>query len=181
MAKFNEKWKQVQEYPDYVVSDRGRVRSLHTGEILKAYKNNSGYLTVTLYNESVGTQCYIHRLVAKEFVANKDVTLCDQVNHIDGNKKNNDCKNLEWVTAKENKQHAIRHGLIKKFGPQKSVAQMDLNGNIIAVFKSAAEASRVVGISQGNISNVCRGYGNKNKDGSYARHFTAGGYKWAYV
>ena len=181
MAKHSEKWKQIEEYPDYVVSSQGRIRSLHTGGILKGHDNSFGYLNVTLYNENLSAQCYIHRLVAKAFVPNKDVNLFTQVNHIDGNKKNNDFSNLEWVTAKENKQHALKNGLIKKFGLQKSVAQMDLQGNVIAVFNSASEASRAVGISQGNISNVCRGYGNKRKDGSYMKHFTAGGYKWKYI
>lgn len=181
MSKYSEKWKQIKEYPDYVVSNQGRIRSLHTGGILKAHDNDFGYLTVTLYNENMSAQCYVHRLVAKEFVPNKDISLFNQVNHIDGNKKNNDCSNLEWVTAQENKQHAVCNGLIKKFGLQKSVAQMDLTGNVIAIFKSATEAARVVGVSQGNISNVCRGYGNKRKDGSYVKHFTAGGYKWKYV
>jgi len=51
----------------------------------------------------------------------------------------------------------------------KSVLQLDLNGNVIAVHKSIIAAGLVVGIAGSNISGVCR---NKKK--------TAGGYCWQY-
>ena len=59
----------------------------------------------------VKKHAFLHRLVAKEFVQNPNNK--QWVNHIDGNKLNNLPSNLEWVTSKENSQHAIRTGLIK--------------------------------------------------------------------
>jgi hypothetical protein len=53
----------------------------------------------------------IHRLVAIHFIPNP--VNKPEVNHIDGNQKNNHFLNLEWVTGKENCQHAWRIGLAK--------------------------------------------------------------------
>ena len=181
MDKVKEHWKQLVEYPDYVVSDRGRIRSLQTGVILKTFQRNTGYLTVSLRNDEQSKTCYVHRLVATMFIPNDNTLEHDQVNHIDGNKKNNSVSNLEWVSSRENKQHAIKTGLIKKYGRQKSVAKMDMDGNILEVFPSARAAAASSGLSQGNISNVCRGYGNSRRDGSQCHHFTAGGFRWMYV
>lgn len=174
-----EKWAILNEYPRYAISSKGRIRSLITGILLKQKDGRGGYYQVELSSKFGKKTEFVHRLVAKAFIKNNDNK--PQVNHIDGNKKNNNVDNLEWVTAKENKQHALKNNLIKKFGHQKEVIQMDMKGNEIARFKSACEASRVVGVSQGNISNVCRGYISVDEFGYKNHHVTAGGYKWKYV
>jgi hypothetical protein len=88
----------------------------HTGEfklILKPERelttriNNRGYNTVSFNN----TTYMVHNLVAQGFVPNPDNK--PEVNHINGNKLNNNYTNLEWVTRKENIQHAFRTGLNK--------------------------------------------------------------------
>ena len=96
-----------------------------------------------------------------------------QINHIDGNKENFDLSNLEWVTPQENIIHARKTGLHTSDG-DKAVIQLSKNGEIIAEYKSASEASRQTGIGRANIYNVCRHY--ISKDGK--RYLTAGGYKW---
>lgn len=52
---------------------------------------------------------YVHRLVAMAFV--KGMVSGKEVNHIDGNKRNNAASNLEWVTKSENQLHAYKIGL----------------------------------------------------------------------
>ena len=67
------------------------------------------YGMVDLCKNGTRKKFLVHRLVADAFV--KNPKLNPQVNHIDGNKRNNNYKNLEWVTAKENSQHSIITGL----------------------------------------------------------------------
>lgn len=139
---------------------------------------------------------YAHILAAKAFCENPN--LKQEVNHKDGNTKNNYCgckkydykdSNLEWVTRKENMEHASANGLInhesylRKLSCKKNrekvnydamkraVYQMTLEGQIIAEFESISEAERKTHISNTSISSVLRHEGF---------HKTAGGYNWIY-
>lgn len=118
-----EEWRDIPDYPNYQVSNLGNVKSkerytkakgneiIHRKEkLLKPQTDNKGYKYVRLYN-SVGFKTKkIHRLVAEIFIENKENK--PQVNHKDGNKSNNNVSNLEWCTDLENKQHAIKNGLV---------------------------------------------------------------------
>ena len=97
-------WKLVADYPNYSVSNYGRVRNNKTGYILKPLEVGFGYVVVELWNKNGPKSKKIHRLVAEAFLPNPDKKT--QVNHIDGNKKNNRLDNLEWVTASENMKHS---------------------------------------------------------------------------
>lgn len=122
MEKMN--FKKISSNKHYEVSDTGVVRSLdrellitrcgkqHTqkckGKRLKQAINN-GYARVALKNNGELKNCLVHRLVAQAFIPNPKNK--PQVNHKDGNKLNNHVSNLEWVTPKENLQHAVSNGL----------------------------------------------------------------------
>ena len=98
----------------------------------------------------------VHRLVAHHFVP-KPKDLSDQklvVNHLDGNKLNNNWRNLEWTTQKGNIEHASINGLV----------HTTIDDQLLEhVFKrlqegwSDTDISRETGISADTISNIRRG------------------------
>lgn len=94
----------------YLVSKHGDVFSRFTNKFLKKSESQTGYLVVNIRVEGERKPVYIHRLVAEAFIENPLDKDC--VNHKDGNKHNNDITNLEWVTDPENKDHALRTGLV---------------------------------------------------------------------
>lgn len=116
-------WKTIKGFENYEVSNYGNVRSLERtitskkwgyqkikGRVLK--KNISGrYETVILSSNNKIKSFLVHRLVCIAFVDNKQEK--PEVNHIDGNKMNNNYLNLEWCTSKENKIHSVKNNLHK--------------------------------------------------------------------
>ena len=71
--------------------------------------NEKGYLSVELWCNYKRKVKKIHRLVAETFI--KNPFFKKEINHKDGNKKNNCVENLEWCTRSENMSHAYRTGL----------------------------------------------------------------------
>lgn len=120
----NEIWKPINENPVYLVSNYGRVKTIDHPIWCK--KNNSysirkGRFCIPTNNNSkrywrVGVQINnkqkhltIHRLVAEAFIPNPNNL--PQINHIDGNKNNNNVSNLEWCDNTYNQRHAYQNGL----------------------------------------------------------------------
>jgi len=105
-------WKTVEDFPNYRISSEGNLISLFYGkETLRVPSKNKGYLQAVMCGGVLQDRkyCSIHRLVAEAFIPNPDSL--PEVNHIDGNKWNNTVENLEWVTEKQNSEHACRTGL----------------------------------------------------------------------
>lgn len=169
-------WKDIPNYEGlYMVSNLGRVKSLpknnHKEIILKNKITKDGYYETALSKNNKQKWIRTHRLVAQAFIPNPDNK--PQVNHIDGNKLNNNVDNLEWCTNQENINHAIRTGLenfIGKNNPKaKSVLQYDKKGNFIKRYDTLREAMKETGTLESKISLVCN---NHRK--------TAGGYIWKF-
>lgn len=77
-------------------------------------QKRTGYHTVTLYDNNRKAKIKsVHRLVAEVFLENKNKY--PVINHIDGNKQNNNVNNLEWCTQSHNVKESYRLGLQKKF------------------------------------------------------------------
>ena len=112
----NIEWKPIKDYEDlYLVSNTGLVKSLHWGKekLLKQVirSKNYQYYFVGLLKNKKRKYFAVHRLVAQAFIENANNYT--QVDHLDGNKLNNNANNLEWVTPKENTNRAWKLGLAK--------------------------------------------------------------------
>jgi hypothetical protein len=97
-------YRKCAESENYAVSPFGDVVNLKTGKALYPRLNKDGYPCVSLYVNGKSRSSYVHRLVAKVFLPNPEGKPC--VNHKDGVKANCKAANLEWVTHKENHEHA---------------------------------------------------------------------------
>lgn len=167
-------WKDIKGYEGkYEISNFGRVKSHVKIGTPTYYKtpilSTPGYYIVCLSKDGkVPYSVGIHRLVAEAFVENTDKTKTE-INHKDGNKLNNYYENLEWVTRKENNEHAIKSGLRKYV---KSIEQYTLDDELVNIFTSSAEAGNFLGKGKRtntHILNCCKG-----------KISTAYGYKWKY-
>ena len=162
----NEEWREIniegKNTQGYFISSLGRFRN-KKGVIMKNYKpHHSGYIYLRVNIDKYA----LHRLVAQTFIPNLE----DKpfVNHIDGNKINNQVSNLEWCTCLENNLHNHKIGLIKCF--TRKVGQYDLEINEINKFDSIREASFKTNINIGSIKAVL-----------YNKQKTGGGFIWKYL
>ena len=162
---YTEKWKSVDNFDRYEVSNLGKIRLLRSSRLLRIQFNRCGYRNIALCNDVERKTLSIHRLVAIAFMHNPDKK--KTINHIDGDKTNNKVDNLEWSTYQENMNHAMETGLINN---GKKIVMIGLDGEEKNVFNSGLEAERLTGINQGNISSCCLG-----------RRKTTGGFRWRFL
>ena len=94
----------------------GRTRHFEEKEV-SVFQNKGGYFYIRKSGRGSGT-ILLHRLVAFAWLGDGGSKM--QVNHKNGNKGDNSVENLEWVTARENMQHAIGHGLYKNLSSLRS-------------------------------------------------------------
>ena len=104
--------KKITNYEDYAITENGEVYSLKYGKLklMVQQYNQKGYKIVRLSNNNIKKTLSVHRIVAQEFIPNPFNK--EQVNHIDGDKTNNNINNLEWTTQSENQIHAHKIGLM---------------------------------------------------------------------
>lgn len=146
----------------YEVSSMGRVRNIHTGQVLKPSIKYTGYCEVEFAYDV--NKCFlVHRLVAAAFVDNPNSL--KYVNHKDENKTNNIADNLEWCTAKYNCNYG--NGALAR---NHRIAQKTKSGAVVKIWGSMKEAATHLNINYQRISRVCRG-----------ERKTTAGYIWEYV
>lgn len=146
----NEIWKDIPNYEGmYQASNLGQIRSLRRngtlGRILKGEIDDSGYIKVALSKNNKIKKYKIHRLVAQTFIPN--LNDLPQINHKDGNKKNNCINNLEWCTASYNTRHSYINNLNKTKG-KKIIVINKLNNKEI-YYRSMRDASLKMGYNKG--------------------------------
>jgi len=125
---------------NYSISSDGRVYSKRRNMFLKPYCNTKKYMCVDIYKKSTR----IHRLVAENFIPNPNNY--EQINHIDGNKENNDISNLEWCSNRMNSIHYHKSespGVsITKSGTYHTKIYLNKKQIYLGTFKTLQEANR---------------------------------------
>lgn len=151
----NEIWK---PYKNYLISSCGRIRHSIKNNLLRPALT-CGYYKVRLSNDGLVEDYLIHKLVWMLFSETNDM-LNDEtvIDHIDGNKLNNNINNLRKISKSENTLAALYEQ--KTNASAKQVVQYSLNGEYLNTYPSAAEAARQLNLDSSTITKVCRG---KNK------------------
>ena len=185
---YNYSGDKMKHYYNYEVYENGDI--IRNGKKLKWNLNNKGYPRVTISINGKHKNVFVHKLVAELFIQDKtnfkfaekeDKAKIDlnklQVNHIDGNKHNNNIENLEWCTNLYNRQHAIEHGLVQKMpkGDESYRARrVKMTGKnderIFGSLRSALEYLNKPYKYYSSIVHCCKGDTK-----------TAYGYKWEYI
>ena len=93
-------YKEITAFPDYEISIEGNIRRKKSLKILSQSLSTKGYYQVNIANKSRR----VHRLLAETFINNPD--LLETVNHINGDKLDNNLSNLEWMSRSANSKHA---------------------------------------------------------------------------
>lgn len=163
-----ERWAPVPGFESvYEVGECGNVRSLHGRKaiVLRPGKMKNGYLLVSLSAGGKSKSFLVHRLVALCFIKNDHNLPC--VNHIDGDKENNNAANLEWCSHAQNNLHAYRvlgkkaaRSTLGKFDEKhpnaKPVVAIDLKSGMPHFFPTQTKAARVLNRKQGAVGGALR-------------------------
>ena len=183
-------WKNIEGYPNYQVSNMGRIKRLSTGyyrrteKILKPQLQNNGYLHIKLSQKDKTKCILVHRLVAQVFIPNPNNL--PQVNHINEDKTDNRVENLEWCTQKYNINYGNgiskrvktnkENGTYKKIGEinskirSKSILQFSKDNSFIRRWDCIMDVQRELGYDN---KQICSCLKNRQK--------TAKGVKWVYA
>jgi hypothetical protein len=154
-----EKWAMIPGYGDnYEASDWGRIRNVTTGRILAQAPQNKGYMQVSLFVDRKHKRCTVHRLVAAAFLG-PDPRF---VNHKDLNRANPRLGNLEYLTRRENIEHAQANGV--KFGPKR--AHKFLSEDTVRAIRvaqgSGPQVARRFGVGTSTVYNIRKGVYHKD-------------------
>lgn len=123
--------KDVNGFSLFLISDEGILYKKTNGKIkiVKLFHDKDGYLVTKIQQNKKRISIKVHRLVFSHFmdenIENKEI------NHIDGNKKNNKLSNLEIVSRLENMRHALNNGFLNNAGEKNGNSKLSEDDVII--------------------------------------------------
>lgn len=143
-----EQWRTIKDYPNYSVSNYGRVRNDKRNKLMGFEIDKGGYARIRLCNCGHNKKFWVHRLVAQAFIPNPNEYPC--VNHIDEDKQNNNVTNLQWCTHKQNNNYGTRN---KRISEKLKISRKGCKPTFVkpvivddVLYESFAAASRDTGI-----------------------------------
>ena len=161
---------------DYIISKNGNIFNIPRLHLMRPHISNSGYkvVKISISEFNIFKNCFLHRLIAQTFIPNPDNL--PFINHIDGNKQNNDIQNLEWCTPEHNVHEAIRLNLIKpKYDDQhhaSKLSSIEVENIIIEYLngKDPKEIYRERGLDRNLVNRILRGVSYKKIAEKYNLH-----------
>lgn len=160
-------YREISGYNKYEIDEYGNIRNRRTQKLLRPKLNKQGYEVLKLYDNSMNqVDVRVHRLVAMTFCDGYEEGLI--VNHKDGDKLNNHCENLEWVTISENTKHAYDNNLgnmreiqlnASMLGAEKTRIHITVykDGKYIGSYNSKYECAEALGVNPKTIYNWMHG------------------------
>lgn len=145
-----EKWLPNKEFPNYHVSNKGRVKNANTGRVLQTYTNDKGYQQVSLSKEGKRHTRKIQTLVSNTFHGPRKPGFV--ITHKNGKRSDCEVDNLEYKTRPEAIQHSYTHGR-KQLHSMKAVRCVETGKE----YESIVECSKDMNISVSAISRVLNG------------------------
>lgn len=163
------KLKQIEEFPEYYVSDNGKIfsdktnkyKSRHKWQELKGFVNRSGYKYVDLVDGKRHKRYGVHQLVAKYFC--KGYFIGAVVDHIDANKLNNDYKNLQYISQRDNVVKSYTDSSLDQIRNYKKYKLISPNGEVYVFNKGFEEVKQFVAKNNINISPLSLRYYKETK------------------
>lgn len=139
----------------YYVSRIGNIFSKYKNDLLKQQINHKGYNTVYLKDGTKSKTIFVHRIVSEVFLPNPNKY--PQVNHIDGNKLNNNVDNLEWCSNEYNMKHSWDIGLREPVHGEEVGTSILKESQVCEIYmsnKSSKELSNEYNVSAGTINSI---------------------------
>ena len=158
-----EYWEYIEGSDDCYVSSLGNLR--HGEEPIRQYYDSEGYLRASV--RGVGRK-RVHQFVAQQFIDNPEKK--PYVNHINGIKEDNRVENLEWVTPKENSEHAASSGLLNHVPRKSQIVATLMSTHESQIFESQVIAAKELGIDDSEVNKCLKG-----------KRVTSHGYMFSYL
>ena len=161
------KWKILKENENYSINEKGEIKNNITKKILSPSINkDSGYYQIDLWKNNKSRKYTLHRLVANNFIPNLENK--PTVDHIDGNRLNNDISNLRWATYSEQNSRFNTFGVRSE-----KIKVIYVNGEEL-IFNRIKDVAEHFNCNISNISQML-------KKGTFGKRGKTRNYKFVYI
>lgn len=161
------KWKILKENENYSINEKGEIKNNITKKILSPSINkDSGYYQIDLWKNNKSRKYTLHRLIANNFIPNLENK--PTVDHIDGNRLNNDISNLRWATYSEQNSRFNTFGVRSE-----KIKVINVNGEEL-IFNRIKDVAEHFNCNISNISQML-------KKGTFGKRGKTRNYKFIYM